>query len=114
MARIRLLLIASAVAAVVVPSHGQGSPPQAGIIGTWLLESIVDTLPNGSLSYWMGEHPTGAIVYSASGHVSVQFMRDPRPSLPPRAASGADPASLAGATTGCVTTLCETVPTLSL
>jgi len=96
MARTRLLFITSAIAAAAMPLHGQ-APPQPAIIGTWLLESIVDTLPNGSVSYWMGEHPTGAIVYSASGYMSVQFMRDPRPSLPPRATSGADAASLAGA-----------------
>jgi hypothetical protein len=96
MARTRLLFIASAIAAAAMPLHGQ-APPQPAIIGTWLLESIVDTLPNGSVSYWMGEHPTGAIVYSESGHMSVQFMRDPRPLLPPRAAPGADAASLAGA-----------------
>jgi hypothetical protein len=35
--------------------------------------------------------------YSASGYMSVQFMRDPRPVLPARAGAGADAARLAGA-----------------
>lgn len=69
------------------------SPP---IVGTWLLESIVDTLADGSREYWMGSRPTGAIIYSASGHMSVQFMRDPRPVLPEAAAAGEDRARLAG------------------
>ena len=77
-------------------SHGQSAPPPAAIVGTWLLESIVDTLEDGSRSYWMGPQPTGAIIYSASGHMSVQFMRDPRPILPGAPISGADAAKLAG------------------
>jgi Lipocalin-like domain len=78
-------------------SHGQSAPPPAAIIGTWLLESIVDTLDDGSRSYWMGRQPTGAIIYSASGHMSVQFMRDPRPVLPGPPVAGADASRLAGA-----------------
>ena len=31
---------------------------------------------------WMGEHPTGSIVYLASGYMAVQIMRDPRPAMP--------------------------------
>lgn len=77
-------------------SYGQPATPPAIIVGTWLLDSIVDTLEDGSISYWMGERPTGAIIYSASGHMSVQFMRDPRPVLPGAPDSGADQAKLAG------------------
>jgi hypothetical protein len=98
MAYTRLLFLASALAAAARPIVGQSTTPsQSPVVGTWLLESIVDTLPNGSLSYWMGGRPTGSIVYSASGHLSVQFMRDPRPMLPARAAAGVDAARLAGA-----------------
>ena len=74
----------------------QGSPPPA-VVGTWLLESIVDVLEDGTLTHWMGERPTGAIIYSASGHMSVQFMRDPRPLPPDVAAQGTDRVKLAGA-----------------
>src|SRR5512134_2931936 len=82
----RLMWLASVTALVTAPVQAQGTPASAPIVGTWLLESIVDTLANGSLSYWMGPHPSGAIIYSASGHMSVQFMRDPRPVLPGGAA----------------------------
>lgn len=67
--------------------------PAPPIVGTWLLESIVDTLADGSVAWWMGRRPAGAIVYSASGHMSVQFMRDPRPVLP---AASLDAERLAG------------------
>lgn len=77
-----------------MPAEAQ-VPPAPPITGTWLLESIVDTLPDGSVAHWMGRHPTGAIVYAPSGHMSVQFMRDPRPVL--GAPSEADAARLAGA-----------------
>ncbi len=37
--------------------------PMKAIVGTWLLVSIVDVLEDGSISHWMGEHPTGAIIF---------------------------------------------------
>jgi len=76
---------------------GQIAGPPPAIVGTWLLESIVDMLEDGTLTHWMGERPTGAIIYSASGHMSVQFMRDPRPLPPVAATQGADRVKLAGA-----------------
>jgi hypothetical protein len=95
--RFGLLVIALASLATPGRAHGQGAPAPSPIVGTWLLESIVDTLADGSRAYWMGQHPTGAIIYSASGHMSVQFMRDPRPVLPEGATTRADAARLAGA-----------------
>ncbi|HEX9166652.1 MAG TPA: lipocalin-like domain-containing protein [Gemmatimonadales bacterium] len=90
------LLFSAAVLFPAAPRGGaQTVPPAPPIVGTWLLESIVDTLTDGSVSWWMGRHPTGAIVYSASGHMSVQFMRDPRPET--AAPAEADAARLAGA-----------------
>lgn len=93
----RLLCLVSAVASVAGPVQAQRTAAQPAVVGTWLLESIVDTLPTGAVAYWMGPHPTGAIMYTASGHMSVQFMRDPRPVLAGGSASGADAARLAGA-----------------
>ena len=85
----RSIGVACVIALAAAPVSAQSVPARPRIVGTWLLETIVDTLPNGSVKYWMGQHPTGAIVYSASGHMSVQFMRDPRPTL----ATGADPSA---------------------
>lgn len=91
MAGTRHLFVAVAFACVSTPCYPQRPPAAHHIIGTWLLESIVDTLPDRSVAHWMGLHPKCAIVYTPSGHVSVQFMRDPRPVLPP-----ADSAAAAG------------------
>jgi len=71
-----------ALSLLALRSYGQSTPEAPPIVGTWLLESIVDTLEDGSRSYWMGPEPMGAIIYSASGHMSVQFVRDPRPRRP--------------------------------
>jgi hypothetical protein len=90
-------IVAMAVLLAAPPALGQQAGPPAAIVGTWLLESIVDVLEDGTLSHWMGERPTGAIIYSASGHMSVQFMRDPRPLPPDSAVPGSDRAKLAGA-----------------
>ena len=49
------------------------------ILGAWKLLSIEDRRENGEIVYWMGRKPTGLIIYDASGYMSVQFMRDPRP-----------------------------------
>lgn len=94
--RITRVLVAFSALALPGFTQAQDAPTQARVVGTWLLQSIVDTLRDGSVSYWMGRHPAGAIVYAPSGHVSVQFMRDPRPALPASAASGANTARLAG------------------
>lgn len=88
--------LVTALTAIASPALAQQKPAQSQVIGTWLLESIVDTLADGSVTYWMGPRPTGAIMYTPSGYMSVQFMRDPRPQLPAGPAS-ADAARIAGA-----------------
>jgi hypothetical protein len=92
-----MLWLVSILGAVVRPVEAQGPRVPPAVIGTWLLESVADTLASGTVAYWMGPHPGGAIIYTASGHVSVQFMRDPRPVLPGGAARELDAARLAGA-----------------
>ena len=49
------------------------------VIGTWKLVSIEATRPNGEIIRDWGANPTGLIIYDATGHMEVQFMRDPRP-----------------------------------
>lgn len=90
-------IIAMTMLLAASPALGQQAGPPPAIVGTWLLESIVDVLEDGTISHWMGERPTGAIIYSASGHMSVQFMRDPRPVPPAAEVKGSDRAKLAGA-----------------
>jgi hypothetical protein len=49
-------------------------------IGVWSLEAIRDRLPDGRVEDHpdFGPNPSGLIVYTESGHVSVQFMRSGR------------------------------------
>lgn len=81
MIKIRHLLFVAALSVPPGMARSQARGIAVPIVGTWLLESIVDSLPDHSVTYWMGQHPTGAIVYALSGHVSAQFMRDPRPQM---------------------------------
>lgn len=94
----RLIPLVAAAALFASPSaRVEEAAARPAIVGTWLLESIVDALEDGTYSHWMGERPKGAIIYSASGHMSVQFMRDPRPTMPEAAPRDGDAAKLAGA-----------------
>ena len=49
------------------------------LIGVWELVSLQDHRPNGDALDWMGKKPSGTLIYSADGHMSVQIMRDPHP-----------------------------------
>jgi len=86
-----------ACATLVTPGRAQNSTPRSDVVGTWRLETIVDSLPGGGVSYWMGRRPTGIIMYAPSGYMSVEFMRDPRPGFQPREDSLTDAGRLAGA-----------------
>ena len=50
-------------------------------VGVWRLETIRDRLPDGRVQDHpdFGPDPDGFLVYTDSGHVSVQFMRRDRP-----------------------------------
>lgn len=53
-----------------------------GVVGTWRLTSIETVRDNGEIIYeWMGAKPTGLIMYGLNGLMSVQIMRDPRPTF---------------------------------
>jgi hypothetical protein len=55
----------------------EASPAPQRFIGVWRLEAIRDRLPDGRIVDHpdFGPEPDGLLVYTASGHVSVQFMR---------------------------------------
>ena len=50
-------------------------------IGVWRLEAIRDRLPDGRVEDHpdFGPNPNGFLLYTESGHVSVQFLRRGRP-----------------------------------
>lgn len=64
----------------------QSAKPKSAVteklIGSWKLVSIETIRPNGEIIYdWMGRQPTGLTVYESAGRMSVQIMRDPRPTF---------------------------------
>ena len=79
------------LAATALPASAQSREPQAALIGTWILESVVDTLPDGTLYHWMGRKPTGTITYDSRGRMAVQLRRDPPARFASDAADKATP-----------------------
>ena len=67
------------------PAIAVGEP---SLIGTWRLVRFEDTSKEGKVDRPYGEHPLGYFVYDATGHLSVQIMRNPP--LPPLASGDAD------------------------
>jgi hypothetical protein len=62
-----------------ISALGQEQPRAAKqLIGVWDLVSYEDHRPNGEVLQWWGQHPSGVLMYSPSGRMAVQFMRDPR------------------------------------
>jgi hypothetical protein len=57
------------------------NPAARRFVGVWRLEAIRDRLPDGRVQDHpdFGPEPDGFLVYTDSGHVSVQFMRRDRP-----------------------------------
>jgi ketosteroid isomerase-like protein len=54
------------------------------LIGAWRLVSVETLRPNGEVNHeWLGLSPDGLIIYDVTGHMSVQIMRDPRPTFAP-------------------------------
>ena len=56
------------------------APPTPDIVGSWKLVSIQSVFLDGEITTeWMGRNPTGTLAYLPDGHMSLQFMGDPRP-----------------------------------
>lgn len=60
---------------------GQATQPseRRNLLGVWELVSLQDLRPNGEVLDWMGKKPTGMLIYSPDGRMTIQIMRDPRP-----------------------------------
>jgi hypothetical protein len=48
------------------------------LVGTWSVVSFADSLSNGGMYYQLGENPSGGILYTADGFMSLQLAREPR------------------------------------
>ena len=80
----RTCVVSVAVTSLVCPSGlaaqqpARPSEPQT-LMGVWELVALQDHRPNGEVLDWMGKKPSGTLIYSPDGHVSVQIMLDPHP-----------------------------------
>jgi hypothetical protein len=64
---------------ITEPAQNVATESAKAIPGAWRPLAIEDRKPDGEIIYRMGRKPDGLIVFDASGCLSVQFMRDPRP-----------------------------------
>jgi Lipocalin-like domain len=81
---LRICVLSVAVASVLCPLGIAAQQPARAserqtLVGVWELVSLQDHRPNGEVLDWMGTKPSGALIYSPDGHMSVQIMRDPHP-----------------------------------
>ena len=63
------------LAAPPSPDGGSAEPTrrQTALVGTWRIVEFVDWDSAGRASYLLGPRPTGYLIYSPSGHVSVHL-----------------------------------------
>jgi len=76
------LLFAAMASACLAQGTSSPALDRHALVGTWRLVSVESLRPGGEVSReWMGSKPTGLLMYDATGHMSVQIMRDPRPTF---------------------------------
>jgi hypothetical protein len=51
------------------------------LIGAWRLKSIAGVVPKAAI-FSMGAKPQGILIYTASGHMAAEIVRDPGPTFP--------------------------------
>ena len=71
------LLAVSALAALFVSGSMAAPPPANPLVGSWILDAFVDYDADGKPFKPMGDKPVGLFIFSADGHFSFHFMRDP-------------------------------------
>src|SRR5688572_17161154 len=82
----RTLLAGAIACAALLPASAQyGSPKAQQVAGTWMVTSVVNTLPDGTKTDVFGTTPLGHVILSPEGYFSVMFMRNDLPKF----ASGA-------------------------
>jgi len=76
-------LVHSFIGLVLLISVAYAQDGKEAFVGTWKLISIERVIGEDiSLPFnWMGSNPTGVIIYDSTGYMSVQIMRDSRPTF---------------------------------
>jgi hypothetical protein len=84
-----------------VPRAVAAAPGGPSLLGAWRLTALDTVRPDGSaLREWMGERPSGILIYHPGGQVSLHIMRDPRPQWQADHAFKASPAERVAAFDG--------------
>jgi hypothetical protein len=75
-----------AFALVLLAGSAAGQQPslKEQLVGSWILVSAVDTLPDGSKSDPWGANPKGAYMFDANGRFTQMLMRSDLPKLASR------------------------------
>lgn len=76
-----VIVVAASLMGTVGLAAGPATQPgeRQNLSGVWELVSLQDHRPNGDVLDWMGKNPAGLLIYSPSGRMTIQIMRDPRP-----------------------------------
>jgi hypothetical protein len=69
------------LAAALAFSASAAAPKHATLVGSSQLISYEDKDENNNLIFPYGKTPAGLFIYDATGHMSVQIMRTPPPSV---------------------------------
>lgn len=51
------------------------------LVGVWKVISLADSLSNGGMYYQYGEEPSGGLLYTPDGFMSLHLAREPRPTF---------------------------------
>jgi hypothetical protein len=82
MKKYRIFIFLFALLAIPNLCFAQGG--KEAFVGAWKLISIEAIGPDGQRRIavqYMGKNPVGLIIYHPTGYMSVQYMRDPRPTF---------------------------------
>lgn len=71
---LRMSLLASVL---LMPVAVRAQTIRSPLVGTWRLLTYIDQPAGGEPVYAFGEHPVGQFIFTASGQISVNIMRNP-------------------------------------
>lgn len=91
MAAALVISLMSASAAAKTLSNPAAAAGEPHLVGTWRVVRYENTAEDGAVTKRYGERPSGYFVYDATGHLSIQIMRNPP--LPPFASGDSNTAT---------------------
>ena len=83
---------------LAIPDFCLAQGGKEAVAGAWKLISFEAISPDGERKPTsFGKNPVGIVIYHPTGYVSVQYMRDPRPTFASGSASNATPEEMKSA-----------------